>query len=36
MQILLELLRWNIRVHILSGGPIPLGIACTTDYNFRT
>lgn len=28
MQTLLELLRWNIRVHISSGGPIPLGIAC--------
>lgn len=28
MQTLLELLRLNIRVHISSGGPIPLGIAC--------
>lgn len=28
MQTLLELLWWNIRVHISSGGPIPLGIAC--------
>lgn len=28
MQTLLQLLRWNIRVLISSGGPIPLGVAC--------
>lgn len=28
MQTLLELLRWNIRFHVSSGVPIPLGIAC--------
>lgn len=28
MQTFLQLLRWNIRVLISSGGPIPRGIAC--------